>query len=145
MKRFYYDSWVARVLLFFSYCEAITLGPVAFSKQREEAVKQEYRNHEATHMRQWAEVTFLCATVLWLLAVTIGTSPWWGVAAPLAYYVWYGLEYLVRLCLTCDGQKAYRAVSFEQEAYDNQYDDCYNTDAGYFGWVKYMRRKEAAE
>lgn len=141
MKRFYYDSWVARVLLFFSYCEAITLGPVAFSKQREETVKQEYRNHEATHMRQWAEVTTVCTIILWLLAVTLGTSPWWGVAAPLAYYVWYGLEYLVRLCLTGDGQKAYRSVSFEQEAYDNQYDDSYNTDCGYFGWVKYMGRK----
>lgn len=138
MKKFYYDSWVARVLLFFSYCDAITLGCFAFSKYKEGWSKQEYRNHEATHMRQWAEVTFTAAIALWVCTAAFGISAWWGIAAPLVYYLWYGVEYLVRLCILRDGNEAYRAVSFEQEAYDNQYDDSYNTDCGYFGWARYL-------
>ena len=138
MKRFHYNSWVAEFLLFFSYCEAITLGCFAFSKLGENEMGQEYRNHEATHMRQWTEFSVLFAVVFWLLSVILHISPWFGLIVPIVYYLWYGIEYLIRLCILRDTNKAYKSISFEQEAYENQYDDEYNTNSSYFAWTKFL-------
>lgn len=134
MKRIYYESRIAEVLLYFSYCETITVGPWVFTKLKESEVPQEVRNHECTHVRQWTETTLFVG----LLLLAFGVSAWWLLAAPLAYYLWYGVEYLVRLCILRDGRKAYRAVSFEQEAYGHETEAEYNENAGYFGWVKYI-------
>ena len=38
------------------------------------------------------------------------------------YYVWYLVEYLVRLIMYRDSGKAYRMIAFEQEAYDLEYE-----------------------
>ena len=32
MKRIYYESRIAEILLYFSYCETITVGPWVFTK-----------------------------------------------------------------------------------------------------------------
>lgn len=138
MKRIYYESRIAEILLFFSSCETITVGPWVFTKMKEEEVPQEVRNHECTHVRQWAEMSLLVGLLLLMGVLAFGVSAWWLLAAPLAYYLWYGVEYLVRLCLLRDGRKAYRAVSFEQEAYGHEVDAGYNENAGYFAWVKYI-------
>jgi hypothetical protein len=31
----------------------------------------------------------------------------------LLFYLWYGVEYLVRLCITRNHDRAYRSISFE--------------------------------
>lgn len=138
MKRIYYQSIVANILLYFSYCETITVGPFIFTKLKEEQVPQNVRNHECTHVRQWTEIMVTVGLLLLLAALIFGISTWWLLVSPIAFYLWYGLEYLVRLCLTGDGQKAYKAVSFEQEAYGNEHDVNYNENAAYFSWVKYL-------
>lgn len=142
MKKYYYNSPLARLLLMFSRCDAITLGAFAFCRRAEgEMPGQTCRNHECTHMRQWAEVTAAAALLLWLSVLACGLSAWWLMAAPLAYYVWYGAEYLARLARLHDAAAAYRAIAFEQEAYAHQGDDTYNTNAPYFAWTGYLGRK----
>ena len=138
MKRIYYESRIAEVLLFFSYCETITVGPWVFTKLKESEVPQYVRNHECTHARQWTEMTMLTGLLLLAAVLAWGVSAWWLLAAPLVYYLWYGMEYLVRLCILRDGKRAYRAISFEQEAYGHETDADYNENANYFAWVKYL-------
>ena len=145
MKRIHYESWIAEVLLFFSSCETITVGPWVFTKLKEEEVPQEVRNHECTHARQWTEMTMLAGLLLLVAVLAWGVSAWWFLAVPLVYYLWYGVEYLIRLCILHDGNKAYRAVSFEQEAYANERDANYNENAKYFAWITYIGKKGAME
>ena len=138
MKRFYFESLIAEVLLYFSYCETITVGPWVFTKMKESEVPQQVRNHECTHIRQWTETTLLVGLLLLVAVLAWGVSTWWFLAVPLAYYLWYGAEYLVRLCILRDGKRAYRAISFEQESYGHEMDADYNENANYFAWVKYL-------
>lgn len=133
MKRIYYESRIAEILLYFSYCETITVGPWVFTKMKESEVPQLVRNHECIHIRQWTETTLLVGLLLLAAVLAFGVSAWWLLAVPLAYYLWYGVEYLVRLCILRDGRKAYRAISFEQEAYGHETDADYNENAEYFG------------
>ena len=57
------------------------------------------------------------------------------------YYVWYLIEYLVRLIMYQDRGKAYRMIAFEQEAYDLEYEylkPCPERLAAYsFSFFKY--------
>lgn len=142
MKRIYYHSIIANILLYFSYCETITIGPFVFTKLSKEQIPQEVRNHECTHVRQWTEVTLLVGLSL-LIAVLVGhVSAWWLLVAPVVYYLWYGVEYVVRLCIFHEGRLAYKAVSFEQEAYANEHNANYNENASYFSWVKCLVKKK---
>lgn len=52
------------------------------------------------------------------------------------FYVLYILEWIVRLPFY--RKDAYNHISFEQEAYKNQYDNNYLENGDYFGWVKYL-------
>ena len=115
MKRIYCESLIAEVLLYFSYCETITVGPLVFTKLKESEVPQQVRNHECTHIRQWTETTMLTGLLLLVAVLACGVSAWWFLAVPLVYYLWYGVEYFVRFCILRDGKKAYRAISFEQD------------------------------
>ena len=138
MKRIFYQSLVAEILLYFSYCETITVGPFVFTKLKEEEMPQYVRNHECTHARQWTEMSLLVGLWLLIAVLALGISAWWLLAAPFVYYLWYGVEYLVRLCILRDRAKAYKAVSFEQEAYANERDANYNENASYFYRVTYL-------
>lgn len=40
----------------------------------------------------------------------------------LPFYVWYGLEYLVYLCITRNSDRAYRSIRFEKECYKHEKD-----------------------
>lgn len=138
MKRIFYQSKVAKVLLYFSICSTITIGPFVLSKLSESEMPQYVRNHECTHSRQWIETTVASGFLLFLLVALAGVNAWWLALSAFVFYLWYGLEYLIRLCILRDGNKAYRAVSFEQEAYANERDANYNENAAYFSWVKYL-------
>ena len=53
MKKVYCNNLLAKVLLAFSSCHTITIGPFVLSKRPEEKITQKVRNHECTHARQW--------------------------------------------------------------------------------------------
>ena len=55
------------------------------------------------------------------------------------FFLWYGLEFLFRLAQYRDWDKAYRNISFELEAYANQYNIAYLNDRKHFAWFKYLK------
>ena len=54
------------------------------------------------------------------------------------FYLLYVLEFLVRLLLIRNRHKAYRSISFEQEAYNNQYNMSYLAERKHYRWIKYL-------
>ena len=71
-------------------------------------------NHERIHLRQQAE----------LLVVF--------------FYVWYGLEYLIRLIQYRNRHEAYKNISFEREAYANEKDLDYLKRRSFWEYLKYI-------
>lgn len=72
-------------------------------------------NHEAIHTAQMKEMLYVF------------------------FYLWYLVEWLVRLFLCkFDGHKAYRAVSFEREAYSNQSYLKYLGERLRYTWLDYL-------
>lgn len=55
------------------------------------------------------------------------------------YYIWYVIEWFVHLIILRDSHTAYRAISFEREAYDNQSCMNYHNNRKHFNWLKYYK------
>ena len=56
----------------------------------------------------------------------------------LPYYIWYGLEFVIRLLKYRNWDKAYRNICFEQEAYANSKNLNFRTEKEKFSFLKYM-------
>ena len=54
------------------------------------------------------------------------------------FYLWYLIEWLIRLIILRDSHKAYRAISFEQEAYANQENLTYLEGRKRYRWLSYL-------
>lgn len=72
-------------------------------------------NHEKIHTRQMQEMLYV------------------------PFYVWYLVEWLVRLCIYRDAHKAYRNIGFEREAYKYECFSFYPNNRKHYAWVKEMR------
>lgn len=71
-------------------------------------------NHENIHLQQQIE---LC----WIL-----------------FFIWYGIEFLFRVAFIHNWHLAYRAISFEKEAYLNQDNLKYLQSRKTFSFLKYL-------
>ena len=67
-------------------------------------------NHEAIHTKQMQEMLYI------------------------PFYIWYIIEYLIKLFIG----NAYRNLSFEREAYNNQYNLNYLNNRKNYSWIKYV-------
>lgn len=56
----------------------------------------------------------------------------------LFFYLWYGIEWLVRLVIYRNAHVAYRNISFEREAYYNENKEWYLGGRKVFGFVRYL-------
>lgn len=56
------------------------------------------------------------------------------------FYLWYVIEWLVRLVQYRNARTAYRNISFEREAYMNQGNMGYLQGRGRYAWVKYLKK-----
>ena len=54
------------------------------------------------------------------------------------FYLWYGIEYLIRLIQYKKHDKAYRNISFECEAYLNDFNSSYLKVRKRYSWTKYL-------
>ena len=72
-------------------------------------------NHEAIHSRQIKELLFV------------------------GFYIWYILEWLVRLLYLRSFKKAYKAIGFEKEAFENDADSNYLNCRKRFSFLNYMK------
>ena len=95
---------------------AFTLCPWVFIREKAKKRYTEKANrHETTHAFQQIET-------LWIL-----------------FFVLYGLEWLVKwFCCGFDSHRAYRSISFEQEAYEHEDEIGYNNVRYHYVWVKYI-------
>ena len=76
----------------------ITLFPFIIVLQSDLKQNPVIINHEKIHIRQQLEMLIL------------------------PFFIWYGIEFLVRIVICKDKNKAYRNISFEREAYENEKD-----------------------
>jgi len=56
------------------------------------------------------------------------------------FYLWYGIEYLIRACIYRNMEEAYRNISFEREAYSN--DNLISYRRKPFAWIKFLKQQE---
>lgn len=96
-----------------SKTRAMTIFPFIFIKEDKLKYDKVLINHEMIHIKQQIET-------LWL-----------------PFFIWYLLEYMIRLFKLKSPNKAYRNICFEQEAYSNQGNLNYLKNRKKYNWIKY--------
>ena len=93
----------------------LAIYPFIFLK--DSSLKADLRliNHEKIHLKQQAEL-------LWLL-----------------FFIWYGLEFLICIIQYKNTHMAYKNISFEKEAYINEFNLNYLNDRKLFSFLKYLK------
>ncbi|PXY43273.1 FHA domain-containing protein [Flavobacterium hydrophilum] len=76
-----------------------------------------FLNHEKIHLRQQLEMLVV------------------------PFFIWYILEYLIRLIQYKNKDLAYRNISFEREAYSNEIDLSYLKRRSFFKFLHYIKLK----
>lgn len=59
----------------------------------------------------------------------------------IGFYLLYVLEFIVKLLYYRKWHKAYRSISFEREAYTNQYNTTYPLKRKKFAWRQYLKQR----
>ena len=94
---------------------AMTVWPFIFiRKELTEKYTEKVHRHESIHAKQQLET-------LWVL-----------------FFVLYALEYVIKLILCGDMNRAYKSISFEQEAFSNENDVNYLEKRKLWSWIKYV-------
>jgi len=99
---------------FFKKFSGCAVWPFLFLKSHRLKEDMVFVNHEKIHLRQQLE----------LLVVF--------------FYIWYILEFLLHLVRLRSRYAAYRAISFEQEAYAKENDLNYLKKRPFFGFLRYV-------
>lgn len=92
----------------------LTFFPFVFILNKEDKLNQVFMNHEHIHLRQQLELLIL------------------------PFYVWYFLEFMIRFVHCKDRKMAYRNISFEQEAYENENDPNYLKSRSFWNFLHYV-------
>lgn len=96
---------------------AMAIWPVIFIRlEYAGRYTAKYDNHEHIHLQQQKEMLLIF------------------------FYLWYGIEYLIRLIQYGGGNRkqAYRNISFEREAYANQGNANYLNERCFWSFMKYL-------
>lgn len=139
MKKVFYESWIAKHLLFASYT-TITLFAWVFTKWSKGEARQSTINHECVHARQWIELAIASGLLIWLGMLLFGYSAWWLLLSALTFYIWYVLEFVVKWFYgsIMGNYNAYKNISFEREARLSEKDNNYLENSTYFAWLKML-------
>lgn len=121
--------------------KALTIFPCIFARKKTKPLSDIIINHEGIHLSQQKEVLLVSLIPAFLVIVHIGMSLWWMLAALPVFYIWYGIEYLVRSIMYRSWNDGYKNISFEQEAYLNECDYNYVPDRKFFAWLKFLTKK----
>ena len=79
-------------------------------------VTRELINHEEIHTAQMRELFYI------------------------GFYIWYLIEWILRLILVKDSMKAYKMISFEVEAYKEQDNLDYLRNRKHFSWYEIFKK-----
>ncbi|WP_395049013.1 hypothetical protein [Flavobacterium sp.] len=92
----------------------LTVFPFVFVKYRLDKENLVFMNHERIHLRQQLELLII------------------------PFFIWYFLEYILRLIQYKNMDLAYRNISFEREAYANEKYHSYLKKRYFWKFVKYI-------
>lgn len=104
---------VAKYLIPKGY-RGLTAFPFVFVKFAEDKKNRIFVNHEKIHLRQQLELLVL------------------------PFFIWYLLEYCIRLVQYKNANLAYRNISFEREAYTNESNLEYLKIRPFFNFCNYL-------
>lgn len=107
------------ILIVFKYLtprgfKGLTFFPFVFFRNKEDVLDKVVINHEKIHLRQQIELLIL------------------------PFFIWYGTEFLVKWIIYRERNLAYRNISFEREAYENEKDPNYLEQRSFWGFLKYV-------
>lgn len=107
------------ILIVFKYFtpkgfRGLTFYPFVFLADENDKLNEIFINHEKIHIRQQLELLIV------------------------PFYIWYFTEYLFRLIQFRDKKKAYYAISFEREAYENEKDLEYLKSRSFWRFIQYF-------
>jgi hypothetical protein len=122
-----YNKWIP-FKRFFAMCLFGIIYIRDFNKDRK--VHKSTLNHEGIHLCQIED-----------FVPNKNGKKWKTIFGGCIFYILYFIEWLIKLVIsgfTLGKVKAYRSVSFEQEAYNNQYYYTYQKNRKRFAWFKYV-------
>ena len=102
-------NWFVK-LLTFGNVKGITLAPFGIYIQKDYLNWEWVINHENIHWKQQIEMLII------------------------PFYLWYFIEWFIKLFIY--GKRAYRNISFEREAYDNQFNPDYLKIRKQYSWIQ---------
>jgi hypothetical protein len=97
----------------------ITLFPFVFLKSADLKHRETLINHEKIHLRQQLELLVI------------------------PFYVFYLIEFFIRLIQYKNWSLAYKNISFEREAYKNENDLNYLKSRSFWTFVKYYKARKS--
>ncbi len=103
-------------VLFSKRFAGMALWPFILVKSKRTKADRVFINHERIHLRQQLELLVI------------------------AFYLWYAIEYLLRLWQYKDRHIAYRNISFEREAYAHEKELTYLKSRPFWQFLKYLKK-----
>lgn len=100
--------------IFYGNFQGMAIFPFIFVRHKYMKKDQRLINHEKIHLRQQIEM-------LWLF-----------------FFLFYLTEYLINLIQYQDANTAYREISFEKEAYENDYNLEYLKKRKFWNFFNYL-------
>ncbi|HEX8016463.1 MAG TPA: hypothetical protein VF465_14635 [Flavobacterium sp.] len=107
---------VAKYLIPKGY-RGMAVYPFILIKYYKDQVNVIFLNHEKIHLRQQLEMLIL------------------------PFFIWYILEFFIRFIQYKNRDLAYRNISFEREAYENETNLTYLKKRSFFQFLKYIKLK----
>lgn len=92
----------------------MTVWPFVILQHAELKNEKIFINHERIHLKQQMEMLVIF------------------------FYLWYSLEFLIRLVQYRNRHQAYRNISFEREAYQNENNLEFLTSRRFFNFLKFI-------
>ena len=95
----------------------LTIFPFIFLKEKKDVSNPVMMQHEKIHIRQQMELLIL------------------------PFFIWYGIEYFIRILQYKNKHLAYRNISFEREAYANESQNNFLQKRRFWNFLKYLKAK----
>ena len=142
---------IIRTNLLFPGIAGMTIWPFILIRPKEDTPR--LRQHEGIHYLQWTELMVMSFAAQAVLYFGFDISSFWVLltVSYLSRYLWYVLEFLIRLPKSClinyqpdanwfneAWDNAYRAISFEREAFAFDRSPGYLKTRKHFYWLKYV-------
>ncbi|CAM3688168.1 hypothetical protein FLGE108171_10685 [Flavobacterium gelidilacus] len=97
------------------WVRGITIFPFIVLSYREDKQNLVLLNHEKIHIRQQIEMLVF------------------------PFFLWYGIEYLIRFVQYRNWKEAYLNISFEREAYQNEKNLYYLKQRSFWNFLKFLK------